>query len=208
MHAAIVTAIPAVTFVYSDASISGTANDSTRGWQFSVTAPEGILVTRLGVYDFLGDGLAYAHPVGIWNSNGILLVSGIVPAGTTPLLDENGLFRLVDVPPVQLPLDAGYVIGALYSPFLGEDFQQFSVPGFMAASQIACQFPRYLTQSSPVLLFPTQILGGGPSIFGPSFEFQPIGEPATLTVLGVGLVGLGFSRRRKLKRSNTSLATE
>jgi len=192
-HASTGGAVPAVSFGFSETTLSGTANDSTRGWQFGVIAPEGIRVTRIGIYDLFADGLVYAHPVAIWTSTGTLVVTATVPAGTVAPLDENKLFRVIDIPPIHLP-PGTYIIGGLYSPTLGEEFQRFSVPDFVVAPQIAYQFPRYLSQSSPILMFPTEILGGGPSIFGPSFEFEPESATVVLPVPGPSpfLLALGM----------------
>jgi hypothetical protein len=89
----------------------------TVGWAFTVngTAPgDNISVTRLGVYDHEltpGDGLGSDHPVGVWDSNGILLVDATVPAGTSGYY--NGGYRYVDITPIKLETGQTYTIGVL-----------------------------------------------------------------------------------------------
>jgi hypothetical protein len=53
----------------------------TFGWTFTLTGT--LTVTDLGWFDFGGNGLAASHDVGIWASDGTLLVSATVPSGTT-----------------------------------------------------------------------------------------------------------------------------
>jgi len=80
----------------------------TCGWEF--TPQIDILVTELGFYDFLGDGLSIRHDVGIWNEEGLLLTLARVPAGTgAPLVGE---YRYAPAPQVLLLTGHSYVVGA------------------------------------------------------------------------------------------------
>lgn len=84
--------------------------NTTRGWQFSVSDP--LQVEQLGFWDSGLDGLAVAHPVGIWLDDATLLTSATVPAGTAATLD--GTFRWVTTSPVVLQPGNTYVIGAFW----------------------------------------------------------------------------------------------
>ena len=190
------TAEPAVSFGQFD--ISGTANNSTRGWSFDVIAPEGILLTGLGLFDLLADGLVYSHQIGVWDPSRNIIVSAVVPAGTLAPLDTTGLFRTVLTPEIHLPQGTGYVIAALYTPDLGEDFQAAFAQDFQVADALAYGEPRFLSQFSPVLMYPTDTVPIGPGLFGPSFQFEPVPEPSSLGLLLTSIIGLvAFSRLRQ-----------
>lgn len=83
---------------------------STQGWNFTPTRK--ILVSQLGVYDYLGDGLGQAHAVGLWTTGGTVIAQGTVPAGTgAPLVSGS---RFVDITDVELAKGTTYVLGAYY----------------------------------------------------------------------------------------------
>lgn len=87
-------------------------SDVTVGKEFTVgSAP--VLVSQLGVYDWLGDGLAEMHNVGIWRtSDEVLVASGMVSSGTAASLVQD--WRFVDIAPVQLSANTAYRIGAYF----------------------------------------------------------------------------------------------
>src|SRR6059036_3978960 len=87
---------------------------STLGYEFTPSSP--LLVYSLGFADLpsaavpsVGDGLAQPRFVGLWDSNGVLLTSVTVPAGTAaPLIDR---FRYQDVPtPISLAAGHTYIL--------------------------------------------------------------------------------------------------
>src|SRR6266568_5849484 len=92
---------------------------STLGYEFTPSSP--LLVYSLGFADLpsadvpsVGDGLEQPRFVGLWDSNGVLLTSVTVPAGTAaPLIDR---FRYQDVPtPISLAAGHTYVLGAYFN---------------------------------------------------------------------------------------------
>lgn len=104
----------------------------TLGFQFLVNSD--ITVTSLGAFDYLGDGFATAHTVGIWN------LSGGAPLAMVTLLASTsasllGSFRYGSVASVTLFAGTEYLIGA--SDYYGSinDIYAHSVP--LAAVSIA-----------------------------------------------------------------------
>jgi hypothetical protein len=203
-------------------AISGTFN-ATLGWSF--TANEAIVVDGLGFWDFLSDGLIFPHQVGLWNSDGtVLLASTTIAAGTGSELIRE--FRFEAITPVQLVAGQEYVLGAfmtpdpLTDPFSGRvEAYSFETGGpntlrVTFASEITYNRSRFI-DSSPfltgrpaVLEFPSGVdsptnLGS----FGPNLTFSSatVPEPASLAVWSLlGLVWVGAARRKKSPHSGTT----
>lgn len=166
--------------------------DATIGWQFSVTAP--ISVTELGFFDAGGDGLADSHPVGIWNSSGTLLGSITIPSGTGATLNSG--FRWVPISP--FGLGAGdYVIGG-YGLATSTDQFQFELTGSTTIPQIV--LGAAVDVKATGLTMPDSIVSNSTEgYFGPNFMAtvaSTVPEPSTFFLFGLGLVGLGLSRKR------------
>jgi len=92
---------------------------STLGYEFTPSSP--LWVYSLGFADLpsadvpsFSDGLKQPRFVGLWDSNGLLLTSVIVPAGTAaPLMDR---FRYQDLPtPITLAAGQTYILGAYFN---------------------------------------------------------------------------------------------
>jgi hypothetical protein len=114
---------PALVDLNVTSSVQGDwVSSRTDGWTFTVngTAPgDNISVTRLGVYDHLGDGLGNSHPIGLWDSGGTLIVSTSIPSETaSPLI---GGYRYVDITPVELVAGQSYTIGVLMGLIVPND---------------------------------------------------------------------------------------
>src|SRR5260370_38918496 len=71
---------------------SNYGSNITLGWGFSLV--NAVTVTGLGYFDGNG-GFTGVHPVGIWNSIGILLSAATVPSGATAGLLRGLRLRLV-----------------------------------------------------------------------------------------------------------------
>src|SRR5689334_3496981 len=96
--------VPAYSF--TDAA---TALDQQLSLGFSFTALNNITVDSLGYYNYTGSGFLTAHTVGIFDSNGDLLTSTTLAAGSADPL--NAGFRYHSITPVTLA-PGDYVIAA------------------------------------------------------------------------------------------------
>ena len=163
---------------------------NTYGWAFSVGA-NNLQVTGLGIWDQGQDGLNGSHVVGIWNSDGNLVSSATVSAGTAAPL--SGEFRIQSLStPFILSAGSSYTIGAL---FQGDDNCHGPQAGpSTIAPQIMNVEGRF--DSSGVFTEPNFVLQpGDPAYLGPNFEFNTVPEPQTWSLLLVTGIGLVLGRR-------------
>jgi HYR domain/Secretion system C-terminal sorting domain len=141
------------------------------GWSFTVGANP-ITLTALGLYDAGNDGLAEAHPVGIWTSAGILLSSTTIPAGTAATL--NAGYRYNPITSIVLAAGQTYVIGTLY---VNNSADQYILNSSQTiAPQITYgQSQQNVAQqdgSTPPFGFPSGFPGPhNQGYFGPNFQF-------------------------------------
>jgi hypothetical protein len=174
-----------------DGSPASDPNPFMIGYEFSTSA--WIEVVGLGYIDLDTPGLGESHRVGIFDSGtGTLLVDAVVPSGTTAGLLDG--FRTV---PASLILTPGtYVIG-------GQQFSAADRVIVQATSLVEWPSVTYLEERELVtasFTMPTgNAAGNEKGIFGPSFVVSeaPIPEPATLSLLGLGLLAVARRRRRK-----------
>ncbi|HEX3275452.1 MAG TPA: hypothetical protein VHR43_11390, partial [Gemmatimonadales bacterium] len=137
------------------------SHPGTAGWQFTPT--QDLTVTKLGVYDLGGDGLAQSHQVAIWDAGGAMQVQATVSGGE---YDNN--FWYVSVPAVVLHAGQPYLIGVAY--LANEPDLISGSPIGLTTDSITLQWSRY--HVGPGLVPPTSI--GGPTVpayLGPNFQF-------------------------------------
>ena len=191
---------PAITWDGSHAEyFSDVDGPFTIGFQFR--AETDLVVNALGAFDYLRDGFATEHPVGLWTADGgTLLATAVVPAGTTGSL--QGQFRFVGIPDTRLAAGTEYVVGA--AGFFGSvgDLYAGSVPvnAFTMAGGVSFQGQRGAGEA-PGLNFPTVHWDPlSPATFGANFQFVAIPEPAPWTLLALGLLALRGRRRSVVGR--------
>ena len=178
----------------------------TRGWSFYNGPNNPIAITQLGVFDSGGDGLATSHQIGLWATDGTLLASIMVPAGTVaPLVDG---YRYAPISPVFLPggfgISGGYIVAAQYSAGDADDILTPVSGGFAPGlAGWTGGFPSigwYGFGSD--LPFPSQrtipmMEGSGGRVFWePNFQFEVVPEPSVWLLFALGSSFL-FMRRRK-----------
>src|SRR5262249_16737500 len=114
---------------YAGEGVSQAHSFLTLGTEFTV-GPQDLILTRLGVYDQLGDGLITSHPVGVWRvSDEALIAPATVPGerlapqvdgwrfvdrGTPSLLTANTTYRIAaleTIPPDGIPVGGTFLTG-------------------------------------------------------------------------------------------------
>src|SRR5260221_6196182 len=154
----------------------------TLGWEFQVSATDGIFVDGLGFWDDQSNGFLFGQtfPVGLWDaSTGTLLRGSVITSASTlkPSLDPDGGWRVNSVSPLYLA-PGFYRIGALMpasggNPIVGDPST------FQSGSGVS--LVGFLRQiGSPTLAMPDI----GPPYpdavwFGPTFTFTlgPVAPP-------------------------------
>ena len=175
---------------------------------FTFTANTSFKITSLGYYDYQGNGFLTPHDVGIYQGDGAsgpgpLLVSTTLAASTSGTLGPND-FRYQAIAPLTLTAGQTYTIAGLSPNTTGNDAWVYrrSVGGHRVQRGSRITIPLDAARFS---YFPPGGVLADPDMHFSDYQFYAVNidgptsapEPASLTLLGVALAGLGLMSRRK-----------
>ena len=173
---------------------------------FRFRADVDLLVTSLGAFDYLGDGLATAHQIGIWSVDGgsPLAVVTVSSGNDAPLV---GAFRYGEITGLPLSVNSEYIIGA--SDFYGQelDIYPWNPQAFTTRPGITFLGARESDNQVVGLSFPDREYSPG-SPLAANFQFEIIPEPSGILLLGVGLSWVIAVKRRAKKMATPDGSTE
>ena len=162
-----------------------TGNDA-----YFFTPTTNIVVSALGMYDHNQDGLTQVHTVGLYQVSDVLPLESITVGPSDGFI--NGVFRFQRIPDTLLLAGIQYAVSGFTVAAAGS--HAWNPPGLVIAPQIGYNGYAFNYNDYPSL--PTGPLDPASSFFGPSFLFSENPEPATLVLIGTGLVLLVLRRRQ------------
>jgi hypothetical protein len=179
------------------------AHDTQLTLGFVFTTNANVEVTSLGYYDEGQDGFITNHEIGIFNSNGQLLISTILSAGSASHLD--GLYRYRAVTPITLSANETFTVAATTGG--NADGYAFgtnaTISGFVVdpSINVASDAARFIYQNDDILRLPSNAfvytIYGAPNFNGRVNDISDVPEPATATLALSALAALQLWRRKK-----------
>ena len=181
-----------------------TSLDSALSLGFSFTTTAAATITSLGYYDDGGDGFATAHEVGVFDSEGNLLASADLSAGTGDQL--IGQFRYASITPLRLAAGQTYVIAATTHGSADAWAYGNAYPADATVSDFHTTAPIAITANSALFLYqddnslrnPTDHFSNYTFYAGPNFLLG-VPEPASWALMlgGFGLIGAALRSRKR-----------
>ncbi len=200
------TSIPAFDLDRADGAVGGKTPSDMRTLGFVFELNETVTVTHLGVFNYDADGFATParapgltnpHRVALWDFDGTPIEEAAIPAGTSALAVD--FFLYVPIDPIVLRAGQRYVLGSRSDDDQNPDDFYIMTAGatgrFSSAAQVKWIEERQTAAS--VWGFPEESPYFFPNgYFGPNFLFEPIPEPGSALLLGIGLMGRALMRQR------------
>ena len=165
----------------------------TVGYSFTVNN-QPLSAHRLGVYDYLGDGLSTMNIVGLWREGGTLLASAILPSGKSAPLESG--FRWFDLStPVLLDANTTYRLGS-------QAFQEMHSSGFVTGpiSPDITLVGAVRNNQQLNFTYPGSAPFSGQAIVGPNMAYSVVPEPSTLALVVAAAIAIVVHRRINLRR--------
>ena len=181
--------IPA--YEWSTDTVQSTDGSWVFGIDFQVNGSN-ISVSGLGYYDDNGNGFIDNHEVGMYDSVGNLLASGVVTSADSLI----GHSRYIAISPIVLLAGQVYrVVGVSHS-----DNYTWDPLGFSVDPSITYLGDTYQVGTTLVDPAPDFVNDATHGYFGPDFligSSESVPEPSTFVILASGLAGLVAFRRKR-----------
>jgi hypothetical protein len=148
---------------------------------------DNVVVSSLGFFDYLEDGLGESHTIGIFNSTGNLLTSAVVSSGMEKPLEDG--FRYTDIAPLTLNTGQSYTVAALFltnADFIGySDVEDTIVNSSISLGAVPA---RYILQTGTDIQFPTDTdMLVTEMFYGPNFKLTVVPLPGAVIFLALEL---------------------